>query len=438
MKNIMKDIIVWGNLSDKERSQMLSRPVKSASFDFRDSVGNILRSVAEGGDSAIRRYSKEFDGAELIDLEVSRQDIERSAVTVSAEFKRSVDLAVSNIRKFHMAQLRPSINIEVMEGVSCQRLYRPIETVGLYAPSGSAPLPSTVLMLGVPAVIAGCPEIVLCAPPGKNGEIDPLILYTAGLVGIHRVFKIGGAQAIGAMAYGTQTVPKVDKIYGPGNAWVTEAKLQVSHQPSGPAIDMPAGPSEVLVMVDEKSDPEFAAADLLSQAEHGEDSQVILVSTSAIMIDKITSCLEDQLERLPRRSIALKALENSRFILAKSTSEAVDISNRYAPEHLILQCADAVEVLDRISNAGSIFVGKYSPESVGDYASGTNHVLPTYGYAKAYSGLSVEAFQKSITVQELSEVGLKNIGPAVEVLAESEGLEAHKQAVSIRLGKLRK
>lgn len=411
---------------------LLKRPVLDSSR-LEDSVQNILRDVRENGDAALKKYTSLFDKVELSSIQEDPGVIKSSGSKVSKELKNAMALAIKNIEKFHLAQKEKVKVVEPVKGVKCWRRAVPIEKVGLYIPGGSAPLFSTILMLGIPAKIAGCREIILCTPPDKNGNINPAILYAAQLVGIKKIFRVGGAQAIAAMAYGTESIPKVEKIFGPGNQYVTCAKQLV--QKSGVAIDMPAGPSEVAILADGSCDPGFVASDLLSQAEHGPDSQVILVSSSMKTIESVLLELASQLRELPRKEIAAKALSNSKAILLKNNNEALALLDRYAPEHLILACKDADRLATRVTNAGSVFVGHYSPESAGDYASGPNHTLPTNGYATAYSGVSLDSFVRKITFQKLTKAGLEKIGPAVEVMAEAEGLIAHRNAVSIRLKK---
>lgn len=394
------------------------------------SVKKILQDVKEKGDEAILHYTQQFDGIALDRLQTSQQEIDEAVSTLSDDLKNAIQLAANNITSFHKKQLSYPEVIETMPGVSCWRKSIGIEKVGLYIPGGSAPLFSTILMLAIPAKLAGCKEIILCSPPGKDGKLHPAILYAAQLTGITKVFKAGGVQAIGAMAFGTSSIPKTYKIFGPGNQYVTCAKQLV--QQNGVAIDMPAGPSEVCVIADESCVPSFVAADLLSQAEHGPDSQVLLVSPSEDVVKNVQEELEKQLAVLPRKDLAEKALQNSKAIVVKDIQEAVDLVNEYAAEHLILSCENDETIAELIVNAGSVFLGNYSPESVGDYASGTNHTLPTNGYARMYSGVSVDSFVKKVTYQKLTKEGLHQIGKAVELMAEAEGLEAHKNAVAIR------
>ena len=409
---------------------LLQRPVIDA-VALEDKVKSILADVKTGGDEAVKRYAKQFDGAVLDALTVDAAEINNAEQVIAPELQEAIQQAASNIRSFHEKQVVQPEIIETMPGVLCWRRSVGIEKVGLYIPGGTAPLFSTLLMLAIPARIAGCKEIVLCSPPGKDGSIHPAILFAAKTAGLTKIFKAGGVQAIAAMAYGTQTIPRVYKIFGPGNQYVTCAKQLV--QKDGIAIDMPAGPSEVAVYADETANPAYVAADLLSQAEHGADSQVVLVLSNASLVAAIEAAIQEQLGRLPRKAIAAKALANSKIIIVANETEAVDLLNEYAAEHLILCCANADAMAEKIINAGSVFLGHYSPESVGDYASGTNHTLPTNGYAKAYSGVSVDSFVKKITYQRLSRQGLENIGRTVEIMAAAEGLEAHKNAVSIRL-----
>lgn len=418
------------NPDRKEWAELIKRPVQ----DFKkieEIVGPILKKIRKKGDKALRKFALEYDHVTLQDLLVSRKEIEEAEKLVSDDLKAAIAVAKDNIDKFHKGQKEEVLEVETMPGVVCMRKSVPIEKIGLYIPGGTAPLFSTVLMLGIPANIAGCKEIVICTPTDHSGKVNPAILYTANLIGIDKIVKIGGAQAIGALAYGTETVPKVYKIFGPGNQYVTAAKQMVSQQ--GVAIDMPAGPSEVAVFADDSAIPAFVAADLLSQAEHGVDSQVVLVSTSKALINAVKEEIAQQIATLPRKHIAEKSLENSLSILMKDRKEAVAFLNAYAAEHLILSVDDAEEVADQITNAGSVFIGNFTPESAGDYASGTNHTLPTNGYARAYSGVSLDSFVKKITFQKISHEGIRTIGPTIEKLAEAEQLMAHKEAVSVRL-----
>lgn len=410
--------------------QALQRPYVDNSAVLA-SVRSILEAVRSGGDAAVRAYEQKFGGAALESLEVNEAEIAEAETQLPEELKKAIQQAAANIERFHTAQLIKSEAVETMPGVRCWRKNVGIEKVGLYIPGGTAPLFSTVLMLAIPARLAGCAGIILCTPANAAGKVHPAVLYCAKLTGVQRIFKTGGAQAIAAMAYGTETIPAVYKIFGPGNQYVTAAKQLVQQQ--GVAIDMPAGPSEVCVLADDRADPSFVAADLLSQAEHGADSQVLLVTTNKTLAEKVQDELTRQLELLPRKDLAAQALDHSKTIIAPNLDEAIKIVNAYAAEHLILSCADAAAIAERITNAGSVFIGHYSPESVGDYASGTNHTLPTNGYARAYSGVSTESFVRKITFQQLSHEGLKNIAGTVTAMAEAEGLQAHAQAVRIRL-----
>lgn len=408
--------------------------VKRPSFDntaLIAKVEDVLTQVKINGDKAIKEFTVNFDSVVLDHFMVSEESIASAILKIPTPLRDAIQMAAENIRQFHQKQVSEVEVIETMPGVRCWRKSVGIEKVGLYIPGGTAPLFSTILMLGIPASIAGCKEVILCSPPDKNGELNPAILYTANLVGIKKIFTIGGVQAIAAMAYGTETVPQVYKIFGPGNQYVTCAKKLI--QQDGIAIDMPAGPSEVCVLADDSANPSFVAADLLSQAEHGIDSQVLLVSMNENFVNKVLNSLEVQLKKLPRKDIAQIALENSKAIIVNNISEAIALVNEYAAEHLIIACENNEEIANKIMNAGSIFLGNYSPESVGDYASGTNHTLPTNGFAKAYGGVSVDSFVKKITYQKLTKIGLKNIGKVVEIMAAAEGLDAHKEAVSIRL-----
>lgn len=399
-------------------------------------VRTVLQAVKEDGDKAIRKFSEKFDKVTIDNLMVPEQEIAEAIGMVSDELKSAIKLAASNIEKFHASQIFESKKIETTKGVTCWQKSSPIEKVGLYVPGGTAPLFSTVLMLAIPANIAGCKEIALCTPPNKEGKIHPAILYAALLVGVTKIFKIGGVQAIAAMAYGTESVPKVYKIFGPGNQFVTAAKQLVSLKEV--AIDMPAGPSEVEVIADGTADPAFIASDLLSQAEHGATSQVVLITTDEALVPAVLVEVEKQMNLLPRKELAAKAIDNSIVVVLKDMDEVVEITNLYAPEHLIIATDNYMAVADRIVNAGSIFLGHYTPESAGDYASGTNHTLPTNGFARTYSGVNLDSYIKKITLQEISAEGLMNIGPAIEIMAANEELEAHKNAVTLRLKKIRK
>lgn len=418
-----------------EWAKLQQRPAvdQSSLFEIAEDIFNDIQIT---GDFAVSKYSQQFDGFKYSSSSIELNYIKDAECKIPASLKECIQKAYQNIYKFHASQVEATQKIETTGGVTCWRESRPIDKVGIYIPGGSAPLFSTVLMLGIPAKIAGCKEVVLCTPPDLNGEVNPLILYAANLVGIQKIYAVGGIQAIAAMALGTESIPRVDKIFGPGNQYVTAAKQFA--QVFDTAIDMPAGPSEVLVIADDSCDAEFVAADLLSQAEHGPDSQVILLSDNKTVIDEVNIALRKQLEKLSRKEIIAKALENSRAILLESIDECINFSNGYAPEHLILSIRNAESKIDNIQSAGSVFLGNYSCESVGDYASGTNHTLPTNGFARSYSGVSVDSFVKKITFQSVSEEGLKNIGPSVEMMAEAEQLMAHKNAVTIRLNKVDK
>ncbi|WP_114741645.1 histidinol dehydrogenase [Vibrio cholerae] len=426
--------VVWQSLSEAQQESILERPAITEGVNITAAVAQVIAKVRSEGDAALFELTEKFDRVKPASLRVSREEMDAAAARLSETMKQALEQAYNNISKFHKAQKAQPIKVETMPGVVCEQVTRPINKVGLYIPGGSAPLPSTVLMLGVPAQIAGCRKVVLCSPPPIADEI----LYVAKLCNIDEVYNLGGGQAIAAMAYGTETVTKVDKIFGPGNAYVTEAKRQVSNDFRGAAIDMPAGPSEVLVIADETADANFIAADLLSQAEHGPDSQVVLVTPSPVLADQVTDAVQQQLKVLSRASIAEKALASSLIIIAESLTQAVSISNYYGPEHLIVQTRNPRELVPLLDNAGSIFLGDWSPESVGDYASGTNHVLPTYGYTRTYSSLGLADFSKRMTVQELTADGLQLLAPTVVTMAEAEGLDAHKRAVTIRVEKLQK
>lgn len=425
--------LVWKTLSPARRAAALQRPAQAARPQITAAVAGIVDEVRRNGDAALRRLTQKFDGAKLDSLRVSDAEFAAAEKSLSAADRRALRVAYRNLRRFHAAQKAAPVRVETMSGIVCEKLTRPIERIGLYVPGGSAPLFSTALMLGVPSEIAGCPTRVLCTPPDRDGRVNPWILFAAQLCGIREVFKLGGAQAIAAMAFGTKTVPKCDKLFGPGNAFVTEAKQQVSSTADGAAIDLPAGPSEVLVVADRTADASFVAADLLSQAEHGPDSQVVLVTLSRDFAVKVQREIDRQLADLPRADTARRALAHSRVILTASRDEAAAIANAYAPEHLILQIEKPREFLPRITTAGSVFLGPWTPESLGDYASGTNHVLPTYGWARAYSGLGLADFSRTMTVQTATPRGLQTLGPIVERLAHAENLTAHQRAVAVRL-----
>ncbi|MDR0384694.1 MAG: histidinol dehydrogenase [Prevotellaceae bacterium] len=420
---------------NSKKREALKRPSKS-SAELSDIVQQVFASVKRDGDSALVKYTLEFDRAAPDSIEVNKKTIADSGKCLSEELKNAISQAAANIRKFHESQRETPVTVETVKGVRCWRESRPIERVGIYVPGGSAPLFSTALMLAIPAKIAGCREIILCSPPAGGNGIHPAILFAANLVGIDRIFSVGGIQAIGAMTYGTETIPAVNKIFGPGNQYVTMAK-QIAQMSGNVAIDMPAGPSEVLIIADAACNPAFVAADLLSQAEHGPDSQSVLLTDSENVADKVIAETGAQLGDLPRKDIAALSLDNSKIIVLNSIDECVESSNEYAPEHLILACKDARSLAGKIINAGSVFIGNYSCESAGDYASGTNHTLPTNGFAKNYSGVSLDSFVKKITFQEISAEGIANIGSTVEIMAAAEQLDAHKNAISIRLKELK-
>ena len=428
-----KTVIDWNAVSEKEQDSLLMRPAVSASDTITAIVTGILKNVKDNGDEALREYNRKFDKTEVEDLLVVPEAFDAAEAALPEALKDAMRVAVSNLTKFHTAQRLVPVSVETMKGILCEQVTRPIDSVGLYIPGGTAPLFSTALMLLIPAQIAGCRKVVLCSPP----PIAPEILFACRLCGVEAVYQVGGAQAVAAMAFGTESIPKVDKIFGPGNAFVTEAKRQVSQRLDGAAIDMPAGPSEVLVIADAGANPAFVASDLLSQAEHGPDSQVVLLTPDASFAQRVAEETEKQLAALPRREIAEKALSASRLIVARDLDQCVEISNRYGPEHLIIETRNARELVADVTNAGSVFLGDWSPESAGDYASGTNHVLPTYGYAATYSSLGLADFQKRMTVQELSAEGLRQIGAVVEMMAAAERLDAHKNAVTVRLNALK-
>lgn len=409
---------------------LLERPTKTVD-DIEATVKEIFKEVQKKGDEAITKYTSLFDGVAVTNLEVTPEEINEAIASIPQELQDAIQLAKSNIEKFHTAQKTTRVSIETTLGVACWQEKRPIQKIGLYIPGGTAPLFSTVLMLAVPANIAGCKEIVLCSPPDKKGKINPAILYAAQLCGVTKILKVGGIQAIAGLTFGTAAIPKVYKIFGPGNQFVTVAK-QLATQ-FGVAIDMPAGPSELLIVADDTAVPAFVASDLLSQAEHGTDSQVILVSTSKDLIDAVETEIQTQLEVLPRKAIATKAIENSKLIYVENDQIALDLIDEYGPEHFIICAKNEDFYVNNIGNAGSVFIGNYTPESAGDYASGTNHTLPTNGYAKNYSGVNLDSFLKSMTFQKITAEGIQNIGPAIELMAEAEGLQAHKNAVTLRL-----
>ena len=425
---------IFNNPSKENWGPLFERP--QLELEFLDSaVRNVLNRVKKSGDSALRELTLQFDKVTIETLQVTVSEIQEAEKSLSEELKNAIRTAALNIEKFHVSQKRDVVKIETMPGVTCWRKAVGIDKVGIYIPGGSAPLFSTVLMLGVPAKLANCKEVVLCSPPDKTGAINAAILFSAQLVGITKIFKVGGAQAIAAMAFGTESIPKVYKIFGPGNQYVTKAKQLVTED--GVAIDMPAGPSEVLIMADQSAEASFVAADLLSQAEHGEDSQVILVLNNELLLPRIENEIEKQLQVLPRKAIAEKSLANSRVIIFRNQNDGIDFVNEYAPEHLIINTQNNEAISDRISNAGSIFLGNFSPEAIGDYASGTNHTLPTNGNAKAFAGVALESFMKYITYQQLTEEGIRTLGPVVEKMAEAEQLIGHKMAVRVRLNSLK-
>jgi len=430
---VFTSINTWSDLSPDARATLLQRPALTAHADMNAEAANIIAAVRRFGDSALYDFAIQFDGCTLDQLRISEAEIDAAEAALSPDAKAAIDVAIANVRRFHQAQLPSDIDVEIGPGIRCERVSQPIDTVGLYVPAGSAPLPSTAIMLAVPAAIAACPQRILCTPPDKQGKVNAATLVAARRSGITDIFKVGGAQAIAAMAYGTETIPKTDRIFGPGSARVTAAKTLVAGDPSGASIDSPAGPSEVLVIADACADAAFVAADLLSQAEHGEDSQVILLTDSRGLAEATVREVTRQLQSLPRQEIAGKALESGRVVLTGDIATAIEISNRYAPEHLILQVENARTLLPKVRNAGSVFLGPWAPESVGDYCSGTNHVLPTYGAARSYSGLGVDQFMRQMTVQELTGEGLRSLAPTVLELSALEGLDAHGEAVRIRL-----
>jgi len=417
------DRLIWETIQQRPELDMTS---------LFETVQAILNEVRANGDEAVRRYGEQFDKVRVTDLQVSESEISEAESALSDELKQAIRLACQNIKKFHASQQHEELTVVTMPGVTCRQKAVAIEKVGLYIPGGTAPLFSTVLMLAVPASIAGCKEIVLCTPPNRAGKVHPAILYAAQMSGVHKIFKAGGIQAIAAMAYGTEAIPKVYKIFGPGNQYVVAAKQLVGLKDV--AVDMPAGPSEVEIMADDTANPAFIAADFLSQAEHGADSQSVLVTTSEELTKAVKKEIAEQLSKLPRRNFAEQSLLHSCIVILKNNDEMIDFTNRYAPEHLIVQTANYAEICDGIQNAGSVFLGPYTPESAGDYASGTNHTLPTKGYAKMYSGVNLDSFVKKITFQEITREGLQMLGPAIEVMAEAERLDAHRNAVSVRMG----
>jgi histidinol dehydrogenase len=429
-------ILHWSSLSAAERQAALRRPVHKVSEDVHAGVRAIVADVRARGDAALLEYTRRFDGVSLESLEVTTREFAAAERALNEEHREALDRAIGNVRRFHEAQLADPLTLETSPGVVCERYYRPIDAVGLYVPAGVAPLPSTAIMMAVPARIAGCTTRIICTPPRKDGTADSAVLTVANLCGIERVFKVGGAQAIAAMAYGTASVPKVDKVFGPGNAWVTAAKLHVSSDPEGAAFDLPAGPSEVLVVADHTARADFVAADLLAQAEHSDDAQVVLVTTSEVLAHAVLREVERQMQQLGRERTLRVSIGNSRIFIVRSIDDAFDVSNAYAPEHLIVQVENARAWLPKVHNAGSVFLGAWTPETMGDYCSGTNHVLPTYGFVRAYSGLSLTDFLKRMTVQELTPAGLRDLGPTAISIAGLEGLDAHANAVRVRLSHL--
>jgi histidinol dehydrogenase len=431
-------ILHWPQLDESQRREALARPTAQLAPRTLSQAQTIIDSVRAGGDDAVRRYTLEFDGIELMRLQVDADEFAAARRMLNLEQLAAIEHAIANVDKFHRAAQPLPVSVEVQPGVRCERLIRPISAVGLYVPAGSAPLPSTAIMLAVPARIAGCRQRVLCTPPQRDGRANPAVLVAAQLCGIEQVFKIGGAQAIAALAYGTASVPKVMKIFGPGNAFVTAAKQLVAADPQGAALDLPAGPSEIMVMADEHAQPEFVAADLLTQAEHDVQAQALLLTTSVTLAEQVSQATDRQIGTLSRRSILQQSIANSRIIVVDSLRQAVDVAELYAPEHLIIDTLDPRAVLEQIHSAGSVFLGRWSPEPMGDYCSGTNHVLPTYGYARSYSGLSVQDFTRRMTVQELSARGLADLGPTAITLARLEGLDAHAAAVELRLAAIQR
>ncbi|HEX9208802.1 MAG TPA: histidinol dehydrogenase [Steroidobacteraceae bacterium] len=431
--NLPLDILDWSSLDEARRDAVLRRPAQRDAAGLLDRARRIVDDVRARGDDALREYTEKLDGVRLDAFAVTPAEFAAAESALTAEQRAALERAIATVTRFHELQTLAPLRLETAPGVVCERMTVPLDAVGLYVPAGTAPLPSTALMLAVPARIAGCPVRVMCTPPRPDGKADPAVLVTARLCGIEQVFKLGGAQAVAAMAYGTATVPKVTKIFGPGNSWVTAAKQIVAQDADGAALDMPAGPSEVLVVADETARPEFVAADLLAQAEHSVDAQVVLVTTSRAMAQACVAEVSKQLAVLPRAAIAAQAIAESRVLVVPDLQAAMVVSNRYAPEHLILQVRDARSLLPLVRNAGSVFLGPWTPETMGDYCSGTNHVLPTYGHARAYSGLGVLDFVKRITVQELTAAGLQGLGPTARTLARLESLDAHAHAVTVRL-----
>lgn len=427
------EIINWDDLSSRDRNNLLKRPIIVSKTEIKQKVRKIIDAVRTKGDQALRELTKQYDKAEIDNFRVSPKELARAELQFTTEQLKAIKLAIANIKAFHSEQVAQPLDLETMPGVRTQRITHPIDAVGLYVPAGNAPLPSTAIMLSVPAMIAGCPTKIMCTPPRMDGSADPAVITAASMAGVNDIYKVGGAQAIAAMAYGTETIPKVNKVFGPGNRWVTEAKTQVANDSDGAAIDMPAGPSEVLVIADDNASPPFIASDLLSQAEHGIDSQVVLISTCPDLASEVIKEIQKRLPGLNRNQIASQSMKESLILVTGSLESAINVSNRYAPEHLILHVGSPRQFLPQIRNAGSIFLGKWSPESVGDYCSGTNHVLPTDGHARNHNGLSVEQFTRHMTVQELTPEGLELIGNAVITLANLEGLDGHAEAVKCRL-----
>lgn len=423
----------WNTLSSSQQTQILQRPAIQRSNELRQGVARIIQQVRDQGDNALRELTHQFDGVQLSTLDVPDNLWTAAANPLNSALKQAIKNSAARIRDFHEAAMPDNVKQQTAPGVICETVYRPIRRVGLYVPAGSAPLPSTLLMLAIPAKLAGCAELIVCSPPDQDGQVDAAVLAAASLCGVDKVFAVGGAQAVAAMAYGTDSIPGCDKIYGPGNRWVTEAKQQVSSDPYGAAIDMPAGPSEVLVIADDSANPEWVAADLLSQAEHGPDSQVVLVTTSTVIAEKVNHALQRQLTALPRAEIAAQSILSSFTIIVDDLQTAVSVSNNYAPEHLIIASDNAADLVDGVTAAGSVFVGHYTPESIGDYCSGTNHVLPTAGWARSYGSLSTADFMTRMTVQSATPQGLQIIGPDAITLAEHEQLDAHANAVRLRL-----
>jgi len=425
--------LIWGELDADVRTAALARPAVTLNPDIDARVAEIIAAVRADGDAALLELTARFDGVELESLHVDDAEVAAAEANIGTEARGAMAVAIANVERFHAAQLAGPIRVETAPGVVCERITRPIDAVGLYVPAGSAPLPSTAIMLAIPARLAGCPQRIVCTPPRPDGRADPAVVVAAKMCGADAVYKLGGAQAVAALAYGTQSIPKVDKIFGPGNAWVTAAKTAVAADAAGAALDMPAGPSEVMVIADGSTNPAFVALDLLSQAEHGPDSQSVLVCTDAGYATAVDDEIEAALPGLPRRSIIEQSLSHGRCFIVDSVEAGLDVANRYAAEHLIIQVQNPRQYIDLIKNAGSVFLGPWTPESVGDYCSGTNHVLPTYGFARNYSGLAVRDFQKQLTFQELSREGLDGLAPTVRTLAGLEGLDAHAQAVVVRL-----